>query len=857
MVSGSRPDGGTQILPARVRKTIQSIKEIVGNHSEADIYVMLKETNMDPNETAQKLLNQDPFHEVKRRRDKRKENTGYKVSTEPRKPIERIGQGTKSHTFSDRVARRGGGYSRNALSGISREFRIVRDNRISQNSNREAKPASLHCSTSGNEQPITSASEMSLPGVMIDKKHLVAQQSDGQKLHQTMSTDSGVRHTRDVNSSGAYRKDLLDESRISVLNSSLRVQGLRPNDSQQYCSKSASSNSIVGVYSSSSDPVHVPSPDSRLSANVGAIKREVGVVGVRRQSTDNSTKHASGSSSSFSNSLVAKDVSAAESFRPSTTVTKNDQLSQIATPESVTPSMAVGRSFLNNQYHNKSQQFVGHPKAAQSNMEWKPKSSQKSNTTSPGVIGPVAISKPPPVDNSSNVKSETAHLRERLSQVNIFDNQQVIIPQHLRVPEAERTQLTFGSFGVEFSSTESFVTKSQCLECVEESNEQPSASASVSDLPASSEDASGGNQGGLLDEKVRTARSDSMPSSEAAELQFTDKEQSSGPRNLENFADIRLVRNDSPSFSSAEPRQEQDSPGLPKFSAYDSQVGYDGPFFRPAVDENVRVQGLVSPSEALNSHTANSIPASTTAMLQQPVAQLYPQVHLSHYPNFMPYRQFLSPVYVPPMAVPGYSSNPSYPHPSNGSSYVLMPGGSSHITVGGLKYGNQQYKPMPAGSPTGFGNYTSLTGYTINAPGVIGGTTTLEDSNRIKYKDGNLYVPNPQGETSEIWLQAPREVPGLQSSPYYNIPGQAPHAAYLPSHTGHASFNTAPSVSQSTHMQFPGMYHPPPQPAAIANPHHIVHGMGGNVGVAAASPGAQVGAYQQPQLGHLNWTTNF
>nr|DAD49078.1 TPA_asm: hypothetical protein HUJ06_019015 [Nelumbo nucifera] len=58
-------------------------------------------------------------------------------------------------------------------------------------------------------------------------------------------------------------------------------------------------------------------------------------------------------------------------------------------------------------------------------------------------------------------------------------------------------------------------------------------------------------------------------------------------------------------------------------------------------------------------------------------------------------------------------------------------------------------------------------------------------------------------------------------------------------------------------MQFPGMYHPPPQPAAIANPHHIVHGMGGNVGVAAASPGAQVGAYQQPQLGHLNWTTNF
>ncbi|KAH0460184.1 hypothetical protein IEQ34_010847 [Dendrobium chrysotoxum] len=74
MVSGTRLEGGGgQVIPVRIRKTIQSIKEIVGNHSDADIYAVLKETNMDPNETAQKLLNQDPFHEVKRKRDKKKE----------------------------------------------------------------------------------------------------------------------------------------------------------------------------------------------------------------------------------------------------------------------------------------------------------------------------------------------------------------------------------------------------------------------------------------------------------------------------------------------------------------------------------------------------------------------------------------------------------------------------------------------------------------------------------------------------------------------------------------------------------------------------------------------------------------
>lgn len=94
----------------------------------------------------------------------------------------------------------------------------------------------------------------------------------------------------------------------------------------------------------------------------------------------------------------------------------------------------------------------------------------------------------------------------------------------------------------------------------------------------------------------------------------------------------------------------------------------------------------------------------------------------------------------------------------------------------------------------------------------------------------------------------------MQSTPYYNIPGQSPHAAYLPSHTGHASYNAA--AAQSSHMQFPGLYHPP-QPAAIASPHHLGPAMGGNVGVTTTTPGAQVGAYQQPQLGHVNWTQNF
>ncbi|KAG8386001.1 hypothetical protein BUALT_Bualt03G0103600 [Buddleja alternifolia] len=43
-------------IPDSLRKTIQDIKEIAGKHSDEDVYAMLKECNMDPNETAQKLL---------------------------------------------------------------------------------------------------------------------------------------------------------------------------------------------------------------------------------------------------------------------------------------------------------------------------------------------------------------------------------------------------------------------------------------------------------------------------------------------------------------------------------------------------------------------------------------------------------------------------------------------------------------------------------------------------------------------------------------------------------------------------------------------------------------------------------
>ncbi|KAI8023392.1 hypothetical protein LOK49_LG03G03795 [Camellia lanceoleosa] len=49
-MSSSNNGSGLQSIPAASRKMVQSLKEII-NCSELEIYAMLKDCNMDPNET--------------------------------------------------------------------------------------------------------------------------------------------------------------------------------------------------------------------------------------------------------------------------------------------------------------------------------------------------------------------------------------------------------------------------------------------------------------------------------------------------------------------------------------------------------------------------------------------------------------------------------------------------------------------------------------------------------------------------------------------------------------------------------------------------------------------------------------
>ncbi|KAL8192233.1 hypothetical protein R6Q57_027900 [Mikania cordata] len=102
---GGNNGGGVQGIPAASRKMVQSLKEIVNGVSEAEIYAALKDCNMDPNEAVNRLLTQDPFHEVKSKREKKKE---FKDTIESRSRGGGSTSNRGARSVTDRYSGRGG-----------------------------------------------------------------------------------------------------------------------------------------------------------------------------------------------------------------------------------------------------------------------------------------------------------------------------------------------------------------------------------------------------------------------------------------------------------------------------------------------------------------------------------------------------------------------------------------------------------------------------------------------------------------------------------------------------------------------------------------------------------------------------
>ncbi|KAH0674546.1 hypothetical protein KY290_026660 [Solanum tuberosum] len=866
--------GGARVsIPSTVKKTIHNIKEITGNHSDDEIYAMLKECSMDPNETAQKLLYQDTFHEVKRKRDRRRENLN-KESTEPKWKPAMQGRGNKGS--------RGNFTPRHVLldAGGGRNSRPDKENGASHVSGKSVNPSSVP-TVEGKNTSSSSSARAIWPGVVAFGSNNVvpdAHASAGRGIKQSEAT-AGAGSIKSEEPLQSASHDANRSPRVSVGPRDMLGQKM-PNFSNS--STSLSSPPSSGAYFSASDPVLLPSHDSRPPGTVGTIRRE---VGSQRAPFENLPTNSNGS----------KTVTEVSDSRSSTVQVNmsskfqgpgKNQLPE--NPQSASSAQGVSSLSRPTSNYNNRSPLVG-PQKAGPGMEWKPKPTNNSiaqiSVTSAAGSSDVSIAstevdtqpQPPGVDVET--REGTLELQQKLEKSHISDIQHVIIPNHLHVPEVEKLGFCFGSFeaslglGVSANSaaeSEKTPSLSGTSEGIEEtindqfsSDQNPSTAAEGADCSDQSPP-SGGQEN--LSAKTEDVSSSIPEYSESKQETLKGGHQYSivhtSPNYSFGFVPPTLGSQLAP-FEISE-SQSRDVSRLPNFVVqqpidptsyyaqyYRSSVDGDGrisPFHSAGVSTNYNGNVAVVPpqtsQEGGNAPTslatqAAGIMQSSTAVTQQslPVFRQATGMHLPHYPpNYIPYAHYFSPYYVPPTAIHQFLSNGAFPQqPQAGSVYPSPPAAAPRYSLSQYRSGANVGNSTHIGVPGTYGPYGSSTSnYTPGSTTGGGNPASNEDLSASSFKDSQQ-----QSEGSGVWITPGRDLSSLQASSFYNLPqGQV---AFTPTQPGHGNIA--------------GLYHPA-QPVTAQTVHPLMQQsqtMSGPIDM--VGPTATV--YQQPQHSQINWPSSY
>ncbi|KAL6287152.1 hypothetical protein ACE6H2_011542 [Prunus campanulata] len=882
--------GGFRVsIPNSVRKTIQDIKEITGNHSEEEIYAMLKECNMDPNETAQKLLLQDPFHEVKRKRDKRKENLNNRESAESRWRPGMQGRGGRGGrvNFSPRYLSHDAGGGRSTAPGTENG-----PSQVAEKGGAPSLPTSRE--TKNKERSLVTSS---VP-VIVDGSTNVVSGSTSIVHPSHVSAGSGpdisLSLVGDNLGSLVPPVDANKNTTVKFGNEDLHEQPAPSSSSGLVLPTPAST---LAVCFSSSDPVLVPSNDSWLPGSVGTIKREVG----------------SHHPSVLNDAIAASEIGSSQAQGKVASKTQGvgkSQLADLSHPSSTSTHGSSGSRPSSN-YSSRSQQSVGTQKAVGTNKEWKPKPVNSTVVQGQGTTG-TAVASEVPADSvkapsqsqsvSSVLDSEeaTSKLQRKLEELHLPQRKTVILPNHIHVPESERTKLSFGSFGATFGVTTGYVSgpetdksstpRSETSQVIEEdveeqlsSNQNALATANEDDYPDHPQSPT------HAPENISSGEGD--VSSSATQGQNESTHDTALPSGGHQFSVAHTSPNYSFGFvppilgsqlapfenSESQPRDISRLPSFVVQPPFDP-ASYYAQFYRSGADSDGRLSPFPSPgvSSKYNGNVAVLPPSSQSpqeggvlsaagptplvtqaaglvqssiGVTQQQVPVFRPPagMHISHYaPNYIPYSHYFSPFYVPPPAIHQFLGNGAFPQqPQAGGVYPAPPAAAAT----GVKYSLPQYKTgtntgnsAHIGMASGYGPYgSSPAGYNPSSATTAGNSTANEDLSTSQFKESNVYMTGQQSEGSSVWVAAPgREMSSLTSS-FYNLPPQGQHVTFTPTQAGHGTFA--------------GIYHPA-QAVTAATVHPLLQQSQTMAGaVDMVGPGGSV--YQQPQHAQINWPSNY
>lgn len=851
---------------------------------------MLKECGMDPNETTQKLLLQDTFHEVRRKRDKKKENSRELADSRRRSGM--MGRGGRS-------AR--GGYPSRFLSndtGGGRINSVGKESGVTQGTNKGNASSSSLPTPNAENKISTSISSSTVVAV-----------NGPTKADQSISPQECTKQV-----SGAADVTVSEESSVGEINgagsSSISVDAKSVSAPSQPFVPSVS---ISGVYASSSDPVLVPSVDARAPGAAGAIKRQVGSQRMVVETTANKvmSRVVVGSQPLSLSGKVSPQLSNTcvhGKIQSKPQLVEGNQLydSSHCVPSSSATASAASRPSSN--YSNRSQQSSGSQKVG-TNKEWKPKSTHVSAAQPSATHGTSNVTPFPvhAVDRSQSASSSmtsditTSKLEKKLEDLQLSETQHVIIPHHLQVPESEKHGLSFGSFDASFKLGTCLVSgtaiedistpPSELSQEVEENVEEVSSSIH-NESPTAHEVYSPDHPHTptQIPENLSSGEAD-IPTRVPPEFDQSKPDVSSAPegsqysvvQTIPTYSTFGLVPQMLSSqlapFESSEP-QPRDATRVPSFvvqQPFDPSTSYYTQLYRPSLDGEGRFSPFLAPSPAtkyngniavlpahiglsaqetgiplvlsssgptpLVSQAAGVMQSSITATQPVPVFRQPAGVHISHFPpNYIPYNQYFPQYYVPPPALHHFLSNAAFPqHPPTGSIYPPSAAGAP------VKYPISQYKPGSntvntnhVGMPT-YGTYNSNPAVYGSIPASTGGNSTgPDDLAGSQYKENNVYITGQQqSEGSGVWIPATgRDISVMPVNSFYGLSPQAQHLAFTPGQPGHGVRG--------------GMYHPA-QTLAAAGVHPLLQQ---SQAMAGAVEGP-AGPYQQPQRAQMNWANNY
>ncbi|KAJ9176759.1 hypothetical protein P3X46_012039 [Hevea brasiliensis] len=892
--------GGVRVsIPSNVRKTIQNIKEITGNHSEEEIYATLKDCSMDPNETAQKLLLQDPFHEVKRKRDRRKENVNNRESGDARWRPGTQGRGSKGGrvNFSSR-------HSSHDASG-GRNLGLARDNGANQAAEKGDGTSMPALQEESKETSLSASS-----AAVVANGATVEPSGSNSEMHAYDSpSGSGISQNKVISSPIAVSKFGSIVSPIDADKTLTIAFGIGDAHGEPITTSSNSSVSVTPASSStvcfsSSDPVLVPSNDSRLPSTVGTIKREVGSN--RTVVESNAVSPAEKSASEIGTSFLQGKM-------PSKSQVGKDQLSESSQPSSASIHDGSPGSRPSSNYSSRSQQVIG-PQKAGSTKEWKPKPANSNVLLGSGIAGSSDVSNIPvessiqsqPLSNVLDSEEATSKLQKKLEDLHLPQRQHVIIPNHIHVPESERTKLSFGSFDASFGvrtgcvsgpeSDKSSTPLSETSQGAEETMEEQAASDQDT-LVADEAD----EEGAYPDHPESPSQAPENITGErdvssSAVTEYNESKQD--PALLSGGQQYSAVHTPSYSFGFMPPMlssqiapfensesQARDASRLPSFVVQPpfDPTSYYAQFYRSGADSDGRVSPFPSAAVAakyngnvavLPAHTSQStqeggnslvlstegptplvtqaagLMQSSIAVTQQPLPVFRPPtgLHIPHYPpNYIPYGHYFSPFYVPPPGIHQFLSNGAFPQqPQAGGIYPAPPAAAAM----GVKYSFPQYKAgtntgnsTHIGMASGYGLYgSSQAGYNPSSAATGGNSTTNEDLGSSQFKESNVYITGQQSEGSAVWIAASgRDISSLPASSFYSLPPQGQHVTFTPAQAGHGTFA---SIYQ------------PAQAVTAAAVHPLLQQSQGMAG-AVDMVGSAASVYQQPQHQQINWPSNY